>query len=49
MVCIKMNHLTAVGLGLGAMPSAVEEVEKDVECVNCRQGGSCFLDTIMGW
>ena len=33
-----MNHLTAVGLGLGAMPSAVEEIEKNVECVNCGRG-----------
>jgi len=44
-----MNHLTAVGLGTGAMPGIVEEEEKDVKCVNCEKGGSCFLETIMGW
>ena len=43
-----MNHLTAVGLGLGAMPSAVEEVEKDVECVNCGQGGVVFWIRLWG-
>ncbi|KPA09388.1 hypothetical protein MHK_010419, partial [Candidatus Magnetomorum sp. HK-1] len=46
-VYIKMNHLTAVGLGSGKMPGTIEE--KSVECESCGQGSSCFLGTILGW
>ncbi|KPA11591.1 hypothetical protein MHK_008202, partial [Candidatus Magnetomorum sp. HK-1] len=39
-VYIKMNHLTAVGLGIGEMPGA--EIEpKEVECMSCEKTSSC--------
>ena len=47
-VYIKMNHLTSVGLGLGAMPGEEKE-EPAAECVGCEKTSNCFLDTIMGW
>ncbi|KPA14128.1 hypothetical protein MHK_005666 [Candidatus Magnetomorum sp. HK-1] len=46
-VFIKMNHLTAVGLGSVKMPGTIEE--KSVECENCGQVSSCFLGTVFGW
>jgi hypothetical protein len=47
-VYIKMNHLTSVGLGLGAMPGEEKE-EPEAECVGCEKTSNCFLETIMGW
>jgi hypothetical protein len=46
-VYIQMNHLTAVGLGVGEMPG--DEAEESPGCVDCNNDSNCFLEMIMGW
>ncbi|KPA19396.1 outer membrane adhesin-like protein, partial [Candidatus Magnetomorum sp. HK-1] len=45
LVYIKMNHLTAVGLGMGKMPF-VEEEDKPVDDSSDGENSNCFLGTI---
>ncbi|KPA09034.1 hypothetical protein MHK_010771, partial [Candidatus Magnetomorum sp. HK-1] len=47
-VYIKINHLTAVGLGVGAIPNS-EVTEQAAECVDCDGASTCFLETILNW
>jgi hypothetical protein len=43
-----MNHLTAIGLGVGAMPETENETS-ETGCVNCEKSSNCFIEVIMGW
>jgi len=45
-VYIQMNHLTAVGLGVGEIPG--DEAEESSGCVDCDNDSNCFLEMIMG-
>jgi hypothetical protein len=47
-VYIQMNHLTAIGLGVGAMPETGNEASES-KCVNCEKSSNCFIEVIMGW